>query len=172
MYYPRSENQGADQLRGYREAYLRFCFRICKKPVFSRRDSYYPCSLVVYSIFYCGLSGEKDLDKKIYNLDTNPFHPLSGKGTYKWKENGAIYDGDWKRGKRNGFGTFSKPDGKGGFKKEYSGGWKNDMRHVRQVLHLHANMTTQTPLLYTVKHRFKGVKIMFIFALNMDFGFS
>ena len=31
MYYPYSENKGADQLRGYREAVLRLCFRICKK---------------------------------------------------------------------------------------------------------------------------------------------
>ena len=38
-YYPCSENKGADQLRGYREADLRLCFRICKKPVFSRRGS-------------------------------------------------------------------------------------------------------------------------------------
>ena len=30
LYYPCSENQGADQLRGYREADLRLCFRICK----------------------------------------------------------------------------------------------------------------------------------------------
>ena len=30
MYYPCSENKGADQLRGYREADLRLCFRICK----------------------------------------------------------------------------------------------------------------------------------------------
>ena len=34
-----SENKGADQLRGYREAGLRLCFRICKKPVFSQRGS-------------------------------------------------------------------------------------------------------------------------------------
>ena len=39
-YYPSSENKGADQLRGFREADLRLCFRICKKPVFSRRGSY------------------------------------------------------------------------------------------------------------------------------------
>ena len=39
MYYPCSENKGADQLRGYREADLRLCFRICKKLVFSRRGS-------------------------------------------------------------------------------------------------------------------------------------
>ena len=35
LYYPCSENKGADQLRGYREAYLRLCFRIYKHPVFS-----------------------------------------------------------------------------------------------------------------------------------------
>ena len=40
LYYPYSENKGADQLRGYCEADLRLCFRICKKPVFSRRGSY------------------------------------------------------------------------------------------------------------------------------------
>ena len=28
MYYPFSENKGADQLRGHREADLRLCFRI------------------------------------------------------------------------------------------------------------------------------------------------
>ena len=39
-YYPYSENKGADQLRVYREANLRLCFRICKTPVFSRRGSY------------------------------------------------------------------------------------------------------------------------------------
>ena len=30
-----NENKGADQLRGNREADLRLCFRICKKPVLS-----------------------------------------------------------------------------------------------------------------------------------------
>ena len=39
LQYLCSENKGADQLRGYREADLRLCFRICKKPVFSRRGS-------------------------------------------------------------------------------------------------------------------------------------
>ena len=34
LYYLCSKNKGADQLRGYREADLRLCFRICKKPVF------------------------------------------------------------------------------------------------------------------------------------------
>ena len=35
LYYPCSENKGPDHLRDYREADLRLCFRICKKPVFS-----------------------------------------------------------------------------------------------------------------------------------------
>ena len=39
LYYPYSENIGADQLRGYREADLRLCSRICIKPVFSQRGS-------------------------------------------------------------------------------------------------------------------------------------
>ena len=39
MYYPSSENKGADQLRGYREADLRLCFRLGKNTVFSRCGS-------------------------------------------------------------------------------------------------------------------------------------
>ena len=39
LFYLCSENKGTDQLPGYREADLRLCFRICKKPFFSRRDS-------------------------------------------------------------------------------------------------------------------------------------
>ena len=34
LYYPSSENKGAVQLRGYREADLRLCFRICRLLVF------------------------------------------------------------------------------------------------------------------------------------------
>ena len=35
LYYPCSENKDTDQLRGYREADLRLCFRICRLLVFS-----------------------------------------------------------------------------------------------------------------------------------------
>ena len=52
-----------------------------------------------------------------------------GKGTMTWKKSGAIYDGDWKDDHRCGFGTYSVPEG-GGYRKVYSGGWKNDKRHV------------------------------------------
>ena len=41
LYYPHSENKGADQLCGYREADLRLCFRICKTLVFTWRGSYF-----------------------------------------------------------------------------------------------------------------------------------
>ena len=40
LYYLCSENKGADQLRVYREADLRLCFRICKMPVLLRDGSY------------------------------------------------------------------------------------------------------------------------------------
>ena len=40
LYYPSSENKGADQLRGYREADLRLCFRICRLLVFPRGGSF------------------------------------------------------------------------------------------------------------------------------------
>ena len=45
LYYPYSENKGADQLRGYREADLRLCFRIYKNP-FSHGEA-----LIYYSKF-------------------------------------------------------------------------------------------------------------------------
>ena len=35
FYYPSSENKGADQLRGFREADLRLCFCQCRLLVFS-----------------------------------------------------------------------------------------------------------------------------------------
>ena len=50
LYFPCSENKGADQLRGYREADLRLCFRICKKPVFSQRGSF-NLAMIVHSRF-------------------------------------------------------------------------------------------------------------------------
>ena len=34
LYYPCSENKGADQLRGHRKADLRLCFRLCRLLVF------------------------------------------------------------------------------------------------------------------------------------------
>ena len=34
LYYSSSENKGDDQLRGYREADLRLCFRLCRLLVF------------------------------------------------------------------------------------------------------------------------------------------
>ena len=45
LYYPSSENKGADQPRGYHEADLRLCFRKCKIPVFLQRGSYCFCVL-------------------------------------------------------------------------------------------------------------------------------
>ena len=40
LYYLCSEKKGANQLRSHRNADLRLCFRICKKPVFSQQGSF------------------------------------------------------------------------------------------------------------------------------------
>ena len=52
LYYPCSENKDADQLRGYREADLRLCFRICRLLVFSLGGSFADskCSIPVINI--------------------------------------------------------------------------------------------------------------------------
>uniref|UniRef100_K7FDR4 MORN repeat-containing protein 3 n=1 Tax=Pelodiscus sinensis TaxID=13735 RepID=K7FDR4_PELSI len=52
-----------------------------------------------------------------------------GKGTQTWKSTRAIYNGDWKFGKRDGYGTYSIPDPiTKEYKKVYSGWWKNDKK--------------------------------------------
>ena len=65
LYYPRSENKGADQLRGYPVADLRLCFRICKNPVFTRRGSFYSQSqhtLFHKQIYYSYVEFEQKLE--------------------------------------------------------------------------------------------------------------
>ena len=51
MYYPGSENNGADQLRGYREADLRLCFsQMQKKKRFSHGEAqciYFPLTMYI-----------------------------------------------------------------------------------------------------------------------------
>ncbi|XP_068019569.1 MORN repeat-containing protein 3 isoform X2 [Melanerpes formicivorus] len=52
-----------------------------------------------------------------------------GKGTQLWKCSRAIYSGDWKFGKRDGYGSYSifDPVAKE-YKKVYTGWWKNDQK--------------------------------------------
>ena len=45
LYYPSSENKGADQLRSYCEADLRLCFRLCRLLAF-------PCGGSFVNTFY------------------------------------------------------------------------------------------------------------------------
>ena len=63
MYYTSSENKGADQLCGYREADLRLCFRVCKNPVFSRRGS-----IMVQLPFNVNLISNKEERDNSYGL--------------------------------------------------------------------------------------------------------
>ena len=46
MHYQCSENKGADQLRGHREADLCLCFRICKKR-FSHNEAHMENVLII-----------------------------------------------------------------------------------------------------------------------------
>ena len=66
MYYLCSENKGADQLRGYRESDLRLCFRICKKPVYSRRGSI--CVYHRSSMFFLFVSDLLDAAFKTFSV--------------------------------------------------------------------------------------------------------
>ena len=65
MYYPCSENKGADQLRGDREADLRLCFRPCKLLVFSRTGSYLNRNVSILLMFMCTYS--KSLLRYLYS---------------------------------------------------------------------------------------------------------
>ena len=47
--YYYSEHKGADQLRGYREADLRLCFRICKSR-FSHDAAHIVLGIIIYLI--------------------------------------------------------------------------------------------------------------------------
>ncbi|NXS92612.1 MORN3 protein, partial [Jacana jacana] len=52
-----------------------------------------------------------------------------GKGIQVWTRAGAIYSGDWKFGKRDGYGSYSILDpGTKEYKKVYAGWWKNDKK--------------------------------------------
>lgn len=54
-----------------------------------------------------------------------------GKGTQVCKKSGAIYSGEWKFGKRDGYGTYSTllQETKE-YAKKYAGGWKDGKKHV------------------------------------------
>ena len=83
MYYPSSENKGADQLHGYREADLRLCFRICRLLVFSRGGSFGLISGVLS--LNCTSSGSIDLCRvKLKTIDLYRYGDLLEIGT--WKE--------------------------------------------------------------------------------------
>ena len=54
LYYPGSENKGADKLRGYREADLRFCFRLCRLLFFPRGGSIFIFGSSSFCALYFG----------------------------------------------------------------------------------------------------------------------
>ena len=50
------------------------------------------------------------------------------RGFYTWT-NGETYDGEWKNGEKNGYGTFNFLDGDGYNRDVYVGEWKDDKKH-------------------------------------------
>ena len=56
LYYPCSENKGADQLRSYRKTDLRLCFRLCRLLVFPCGGSYKSSQKVNRLVSLLGLS--------------------------------------------------------------------------------------------------------------------
>ena len=75
MYYPYSENKGADQLCGYRETDLRLFFRLCKNLVFSRRGSYYPICLEAKTMMLYKKSPDRK-DEKAFNIEEKYCHTI------------------------------------------------------------------------------------------------
>ena len=81
LYYPSSENKGADQLRGYREADLRLCFRLCRLLVFpwggsnifriSETGHRMAKGLSCVSRYYgeCSIDAQSEIDSYVVSLD-------------------------------------------------------------------------------------------------------
>ena len=64
MYYLKSENKGADQLLGYREADLHLCFRLCRLLVFPWGSSY---MFIIFGIGKTSLSITDDYNNMNLN---------------------------------------------------------------------------------------------------------
>ena len=62
LYYPSSKNKGADQLRGYSEADLRLCFRLCRLLFFPWGGSFNVTFLLLQytHVFNVDLENSKD----------------------------------------------------------------------------------------------------------------
>ena len=71
----------------------------------------------------CYLSNKNKMHHKIVVV-------VLGKGTFRWKASGKIYDGDWKDDYRDGFGTLSVKMKNGTYRKLYVGGWAMGRKQV------------------------------------------
>ena len=77
MYYPCSENKGADQLCGHREADLRLCFRLCRLLVFPCGGSFY-----ILTFLYCDDTFSDEFNCQfhvMYRRDDTPLGKLRDK---------------------------------------------------------------------------------------------
>ena len=91
LYYLCSENKGADQLRGYHEADLHFCFSICKKQVFSRsRSNGFNIKKLVQKnskqcliAFLLDVAHMAERSRSLYIMQTCPCNEYSKTGVYR-----------------------------------------------------------------------------------------
>ena len=97
MYYPCSENKGADQIRGYRQADLRLCFRICKNPVFSQRGSYFREYIENIRYVDKGIRQMEELIEGYYGNDGRTAYVMSSDhGMTDWGRSGYELLSDYK----------------------------------------------------------------------------
>ena len=68
LYYPPSENKDADQVRGYREADLRLCFRICRLLFFCLFVFFFHEAAHLYQLRFNGFKYIYDTELWIYDL--------------------------------------------------------------------------------------------------------
>ena len=66
MYYPCSENKGADQLCSYCTADLRLCFRLCKLLVYSCGGSYVSDAVLNMRTAHSAKYEEKEIRNNLF----------------------------------------------------------------------------------------------------------
>lgn len=78
-----------------------------------------------------------------------------------WKNTGAVYNGEWRFGKYDGYGTYYvlDPESKG-YVWKYDGEWKNGKKHVciATVFVLLTQFGTSFPMFIDTFYHFSGLR--------------
>ncbi|POI23628.1 hypothetical protein CIB84_012624, partial [Bambusicola thoracicus] len=80
-----------------------------------------------------------------------------GKGIQIWKHNGAIYSGDWKFGKRDGYSSYSIPDPvTREYLKVYTGWWRDNKKCRDSEVTTSAAVQGYGTMFYPSGERYEG----------------